>query len=108
MSAGSKRRANPLRGEASLMIDGTAYTLRPSFDALVAAELELGPLFAVVERAGEGRLSLNDMMVLFWYCLREKDGLTPEKLGEAILQQGLANCLPALRIVLAQICQGGR
>lgn len=38
---------NPARGEAVL----AGYHLRPSFVALVAAEGELGPLFALVERA---------------------------------------------------------
>ena len=43
--------ANPLRGEAMLTILGEPCLLRPSFAALVAAEDELGPLFALVERA---------------------------------------------------------
>ena len=38
---------NSVRGEAVL----AGYHLRPSFVALVAAEGELGPLFALVERA---------------------------------------------------------
>jgi hypothetical protein len=46
--------ANPARGEASLIAGGLALVLRPSFQALVAAEEELGPLFALVERAAEG------------------------------------------------------
>ena len=52
--------ANPLRGEAELRIGGVAHVLRPSFAALVAAESELGPLFALVERAADGRLGLID------------------------------------------------
>jgi hypothetical protein len=34
-----------------LLVDGSTVVLRPSFEALVAAEEELGPLFALVERA---------------------------------------------------------
>ena len=41
--------ANPYRGEASLPFADKVRTLRPSFSALVAAEEELGPLFALVE-----------------------------------------------------------
>lgn len=52
------KRANALRGEALLKIGGAAHVLRPSFTALVAAEEELGPLFALVERAGAGQLRL--------------------------------------------------
>jgi hypothetical protein len=43
---------NPARGEAAIEIAGAVVTLRPTFEALVAAEEELGPLFALVERAG--------------------------------------------------------
>jgi hypothetical protein len=43
--------ANPARGEAALLIAGEILVLRPSFEALVAAEEELGPLFALIERA---------------------------------------------------------
>jgi hypothetical protein len=35
---------NPARGEAALSVAGERLTLRPSFQALVAAEEELGPL----------------------------------------------------------------
>ena len=44
-------RANAERGEAVLVIEGIPRLLRPTFSALVAAEGELGPLFALVERA---------------------------------------------------------
>ena len=53
--------ANPHRGEASLQVGGEVLVLRPSFSALVAAEEELGPLFALVERASEGRLALGEI-----------------------------------------------
>ncbi len=55
---------NPFRGEASLEIAGETRLLRPSFAALVAAEEELGPLFALVERAGTGQLRLAEMAAL--------------------------------------------
>lgn len=61
--------ANPERGEAALRVGGATVVLRPSFAALVAAEGELGPLFALVERAaavvavlrgGEGEITPPD------------------------------------------------
>ena len=64
--------ANPARGEASLRVAGEALVLRPSFEALVSAEGELGPLFALVDRAAEGRLSLAETAALFWHCVRER------------------------------------
>lgn len=97
---------NPLRGEAMLAVAGMPRRLRPSFAALVAAEEELGPLFALVERAGEGRLRLAEVAALFWHCLTDKAGFTREDVGEAVMDAGLAGCAPALRALLGQILQG--
>ena len=88
------------------MVAGSARVLRPSFSALVAAEEELGPLFALVERAGEGRLALSEMTALFWHCLTNRGELTREQIGEAVMAQGLAACARPLRTLLGQILQG--
>jgi hypothetical protein len=98
--------ANPARGEASLRVGGAALLLRPSFAALVAAEVELGPLFALVERAAAGGLALGEMVALFWHCLVDRAGLTREALGEAVVAQGLARVTPVLRVLLGQILSG--
>lgn len=98
--------ANALRGEASLRVAGRERVLRPTFAALVAAEDELGPLFALVERAGAGQLRLAELAALFWHCLGERDELSREQVGEAVLATGLAGCAPALRGLLGQILQG--
>ena len=80
--------------------------LRPSFGALVAAEEELGPLLALVERASGGDLKLSEIAGLFWHCLADRRDLTREQLGEAVIRQGLAASAKPLRAVLAQILQG--
>jgi len=98
--------ANPHRGEATLEIGGQPCLLRPSFSALVAAEEELGALFALVERAGAGELRLAEMTALFWHCLASREGLTRERVGEAVMRLGLAACAKPLRALLAQILQG--
>ncbi|RKF20579.1 gene transfer agent family protein [Altericroceibacterium spongiae] len=97
---------NALRGEAVLTVHGTPHRLRPSFAALVAAEEELGPLFALVERAGAGELRLSEMACLFWHCLTERNTVTREAVGEAVLALGLAGAAAPLRQVLGQILQG--
>ena len=99
--------ANPMRGEAELCVGGARLVLRPSFEALVAAEGELGSLFALVERAAEGRLTLAETAALFWHCVRERpDGLTREQIGAAIAEAGLAKAAPVLKGLLQQILQG--
>jgi hypothetical protein len=97
--------ANPARGEAALLVDGQAIVLRPSFEALVAAEEELGPLFALVERAARGELRLSEVTALFWHC--QRDGAAArERIGAAMAEAGLAGVTPVLRVLLSQILQG--
>ena len=86
---------------------GMELRLRPTFGALVAAEEELGPLFALVERAASGGLRLVEMIGLFWHCLADRPGaLTREQLGEAVAAGGLAQATPALKVLLHQILAG--
>jgi len=99
--------ANSVRGEGALRVSGETLVVRPSFAALVAAEEELGPLFALVERAAEGKLGVGEMVALFWHCLRDcPEGLTRERLGEAVVEAGLAAVTPVLRGLLRQILAG--
>lgn len=99
--------ANPARGEAALTVAGERLTLRPSFEALVAAEEELGSLFALVERAAGGELKIAEMTALFWHCAQARpEGLTRERLGAAVAEQGLAKATPVLKVLLTQILQG--
>jgi hypothetical protein len=98
--------ANPARGETVLVVAGEAHVLRPSFAALVAAEEELGPLFALVERASEGQLRLSEIAALFWHCCPSRERLTRDMVGEAVLAMGLAGAAAPLRELLRQILQG--
>jgi hypothetical protein len=99
--------ANGARGEASFAVGGLKLVLRPSFEALVAAEEELGPLFALVERAAAGGLKVGEMAALFWHCVRDRPaGLSRERVGAAIADAGLVRATPALKALLAQILDG--
>jgi hypothetical protein len=101
------RGANPARGEAALVVGGLALVLRPSFEALVAAEEELGPLFALVERAAAGGLKLAETSALFWHCVRERPpGLSRARVGAAIADAGLVRTTPVLKALLRQILDG--
>ena len=89
------------------MVDGARLILRPSFAALVAAEEELGSLFDLVERAASGRLLLSEIVVLFWHVARDRpEHLTRDRLGEGMMELGLAGVTPALKILLKQILSG--
>lgn len=102
-----RRPANALRGEASLPLDGKSIVLRPTFAALVAAEEELGPLFALVERAASGELKIAEIVALFWHCRHDADAdLTRTAFSEHVAQIGLSVMTPALKILLGQILSG--
>ncbi len=99
--------ANAVRGEAAISVGGAELVLRPSFEALVAAEAELGSLFALVDRAAEGRLGLGEMAALFFHCVRDRpEAVTRERIGAAVAEMGLARAMPVLRVLLRQILQG--
>ncbi len=98
--------ANPERGEAALVVAGQVRVLRPTFAALVAAEDELGPLFALVERASEGHLRLAEISALFWHCCEGRESIPRDVMGEAVMAMGLAGASAPLRELLKQILQG--
>ena len=99
--------ANPYRGEAMLEVAGEALLLRPTFSALIAAEEELGSLFDLVERAAEGQLRLTQIVALFDHLSKGRpEAITRERIGESVIEKGLAKITPLLRTVLAQILQG--
>src|SRR3546814_2175314 len=101
------QQANPARGEAMLRVAGEQYLLRPSFTALVAAEEEVGSLFALVERAAAGELRLAEMEALFWQVIDARpESVTREAAGEAVLGMGLAGATPVLKLALRQILVG--
>jgi len=101
------RPANALRGEATIAVEGGHILLRPTFSALVACEEELGPLFALVERAAAGGLKLSEMVSLFWHCRTDADAEAARAdFSETLTQAGLAAMTPALKMLLGQILSG--
>jgi hypothetical protein len=98
--------ANPLRGEASIVIAGQTHVLRPSFENLVAAEEELGSLFALVERAANGALTLTEIAALLWHCLPAEARPERAAVGAAVLAIGLVQATQPVRTILAQILEG--
>ena len=99
--------ANPYRGEARIEVGGEQLLLRPTFGALVAAEEELGSLFEIVERAAEGSLKLQQIVALFDHLSSTRpQAITRERIGQAVVEKGLANITPVLKLVLGQVLPG--
>lgn len=97
---------NSLRGESKFEINGTAHLLRPSFENLVAAEEEVGSLFALVDRAAEGGLTLSEMCALIWHCIEAEQKPKREAVGEAIIEAGMVESTIPIRVVLSQVLKG--
>ncbi len=96
-----------MRGEASIVVGGETLVLRPSFGALVATEEELGSLFEIVEQAAAGSLRIGQIVALFDHLSRGRpEAITRERIGEAVIEKGLAAVTPTLRLVLMQVLQG--
>ena len=90
-----------------MQVAGEVLVLRPTFGALVAAEEELGSLFELVERAAEGALKLHQIAALFDHLSRGRPpAITRERIGEAVVEKGLAGIAPVLKLVLTQVLQG--
>jgi len=100
------RPSNALRGEADFEVAGKTFLLRPSFENLVAAEEELGSLFALVERASGGSLTLAEITALIWHCLPHGNRPERSNVGEAVLAKGLVKATVPVRAILAQVLQG--
>jgi hypothetical protein len=107
MSAPATPAPNPARGETPLPLGDQALTVRPSFQSLVSAETEVGSLFALVEKAAAGQLTLGDTIALVFHCIVDRpDALTREKLGELVVEAGISVLTPVLRVLLGQIVKG--
>jgi len=100
------RPANPLRGETSITVEGCELILRPSFENLVAAEEELGSLFALVERASGGELTLKEIATLLWHCLPVDQRPDRNALGSVVLDMGLVQAIAPVRAILAEVLKG--
>ncbi|MEL6530893.1 MAG: gene transfer agent family protein [Pseudomonadota bacterium] len=97
---------NTLRGEAEFSIGDQRLIIRPNFQALVAAEEELGSLFALVERASEGELTLAEITGLLWHCMECEHRPSRETVGTAVLACGVVAATKPVRAILAQVIQG--
>ena len=98
--------ANSQRGEANIVIGGQLFLLRPSFDALVAAEEEIGSLFAMVERASEGSLTIAEMAALIWHCLPPETRPERSVVGNELLTMGLVEAAKPVRVIFGQVLKG--
>ena len=108
--------ANKDRGEHSLTLGGIAYRLRPSHTALAEVEQELGAIYSLWRRANGFDLTYEEIGILLAALIRAgaspDDRLTAHvsasRIAELVFEEGVANVLPFLVLVLADAITGGR
>jgi hypothetical protein len=88
------------RGEIML----GAWKLRPSYARLVAAEAEIGSLFALLERTSAGQVTLAEMICLLWHCA-ETD-THRDAFAETCVALGIAALTPAYRRLIETALAG--
>jgi len=98
--------ANSLRGEEKFEVGARCFLLRPSFENLVAAEDEIGSLFALVERASDGSLTLSEMSALIWHCIEADPRPDRAEVGKSVLEKGLIETTKPVRAILSQVLKG--
>jgi Phage tail tube protein, GTA-gp10 len=92
---------NPHRGEISLTLGAHTLCFRPSYTALVTAEAEIGPFFAMIERAASGTMTLSEMESVLWACLKSPPAdLSRTDFAESLIASGLAHITPVFRLIL--------
>ena len=109
------RAANPARGEHSLTLAGTAYRLRPSFQAVQALEDDLGlSLVEMVRKANAFALTLEQLGTIVAELVRAgaEDEMTravsAERMAELVFEEGTGPVFAALVLALADAVMGGR
>ncbi len=97
--------ANPVRGEVVLQLGDAMHLLRPTFDALVKAEVEAGSLLQLAQQAVAGEATLTQCEALLWHCLVARP--TDRAAFRAqLMAAGLTAAMPAVRAILTQMLAG--
>jgi len=106
MNPRTNQHANIHRGEALVRIGDADMRLRPSFENLVAAEEELGSLFALVERASQGAITVAEIAALLFHCMDAQPRPSRQEVGDAVMRMGLVAATRPVRTILTQVLQG--
>ncbi len=89
------------------MLGDHSFSFRPSYAALVAAEDDIGPLFALVERASSGTMKLSEMIAMLWHCRVDMlPDMTRADFAAHCVEAGLAHVTPLFRRLMEQALGG--
>lgn len=110
MSDSAPQPANETRGEISLLLEGVAYPMRPSFEAIVAFEKDTGRALLELAVAAEAqRLKITELAAIATRCIqaagkaqdqRMWQAFNADRIGELMLAEDGGMFLANKRIAL--------
>lgn len=102
--------ANPHRGEVSVELGGVSHTARPTYTAILAYESELGRSSSeLMMRFSAGVFMLRDIVAILHACITAGGAkLTPQQLGELVVEGGQTEFLKPCGYLLRNALTGGK
>lgn len=89
--------ANKQRGEVTINLDDTNYTLRPSFEALCEIEDRLDTSIpALISQFQQGNVRIKSLAIVVWagvWAIQKDKAPTIPQFGEMINRKGLLNVM---------------
>jgi hypothetical protein len=111
--------ANPERGEVTILLDGRAYPMRPSYEAMLSIEGKSGSsLLSILSRHAQPDmgLTLTEMAIIVTEGIKAagKDredkflmAVSQDKIGELIYRSGFVASLAPVEAFLLNAISGG-
>jgi hypothetical protein len=102
--------ANPHRGEQSIELAGATYVLRPTFEAAVAIEEQLGGLLGLLTRLLNDRtaLTLKEAAVIVCECMKAGgQAANQDKVKRLLFEAGYYTAAPQVLELLTAMVTGG-
>lgn len=104
---------NKWTGEKEIEIDGRAFLMRPSFEAIVEIESIVdGSMVEVFERFGKGKPTTKDVAAIYYACAKagRKSHAEPvvsfQEWGSIVLRRGLMNVAADAFNLVAYVLSG--
>ena len=107
------------RGRITIPLDGADYLLRPSYDAVIAIEQELGrSTLQLAQQAVSGTLTTTDMAVICCELMKAQGKADPtagpsylgakvERIGQLIMEASAPKIMARLAVLLMGVVTGG-
>ncbi|WP_448208484.1 gene transfer agent family protein [Azospirillum sp. sgz302134] len=102
--------ANPHRGEVALVLGGTSYALRPSYEAIVEWEERLGRgTTEILMRIGASVFRVHELAAIVGAAARAGGAtLTDADAGRLIVADGQVDVIPVVARLLKHALTGGK